>query len=193
MIAFSLASVPKIVTRGLASEAPIDSSAVMSIEYTSSPVEQPATQMRIVSWLLLPSAILGNTSVRSAILSAQYDQEARSRRGVSLDALRARDPNLTDQSIIDRVRRMSDVLREAWVNGNMAPARAFVSDGVYSRFQVQLALMRQEGVRNVMSDAAVLYVTMEGAQSSPPLAAVHVRYAAQARDVLLASRVGIGR
>lgn len=123
-----------------------------------------------------------NTSVRSAILSAQYDQEARSRRGVSLDALRERDPNLTEQSIVDRVRRMSDVLREAWVYGNMAPARPFVSDGVYSRFQVQLALMRQEGVRNVMSDAAVLYVTMEAVQSSPPLDAVHVRFTAQARD-----------
>ena len=123
-----------------------------------------------------------NSSVRSAILSAQYDQEARSRRGVTLDALRERDPNLTDQSIIDRVRRMSDVLREAWVYGNMAPARSFVSDGVYSRFQVQLALMRQEGVRNVMSDAAVLYVTMEAVQSSPPLDAVHVRFTAQARD-----------
>ena len=60
--------------------------------------------------------------------------------------------------------------------GNMAPARSFVSDGVYSRFQVQLALMRQEGVRNVMSDAAVLYVTMEAVQSSPPLDAVHVRF-----------------
>jgi len=123
-----------------------------------------------------------NTSVRSAILSAQYDQEARSRRGVSLDALRERDPNLTEQSIVDRVRRMSDVLREAWMYGNMAPARPFVSDGVYSRFQVQLALMRQEGVRNVMSDAAVLYVTMEAVQSSPPLDAVHVRFTAQARD-----------
>lgn len=123
-----------------------------------------------------------NTSVRSAILSAQYDQEARSRRGASIDLLRARDPNLTEQSIVDRVRRMSDVLREAWIQGNMAPARAFVSDGVYSRFQVQLALMRQEGVRNVMSDAAVLYVTMEAVQSSPPLDAVHVRFTAQARD-----------
>jgi hypothetical protein len=123
-----------------------------------------------------------NNAVRSAILSAQFDQAAKSRRSASIDVLRQRDPNLTEASIVDRVRRMSDLLRDAWTGGNMAPARAFVSDGVYSRFQVQLALMQQEGVRNVMSDTAVLYVTMEAVESHPPFDVVHVRFTAQARD-----------
>ena len=43
--------------------------------------------------------------------------------------------------------------------------RAFVSDGVFSRFQVQLRLMAQENRRNVMSDAQILYVTLEAAGS----------------------------
>ncbi len=124
-----------------------------------------------------------NNAVRSAILSAQFDQAARSRRSASIDVLRQRDPNLTEASIVDRVRRMSDFLRDAWMAGNMGPARAFVSDGVYSRFQVQLALMQQEGVRNVMSDTAVLYVTVEAVESNPPFDVVHVRFTAQARDV----------
>ncbi len=123
-----------------------------------------------------------NNAVRSAIMSAQFDQAARSRRSASIDTLRQRDPTLTEASIVDRVRRMSDMLRDAWTGGNMGPARAFVSDGVYSRFQVQLALMQQEGVRNVMSDTAVLYVTMEGVESHPPFDIVHVRFTAQARD-----------
>ncbi|HEY2367831.1 MAG TPA: hypothetical protein VGH87_15645, partial [Polyangiaceae bacterium] len=90
--------------------------------------------------------------------------------------------NLTEASIVDRVRRMSDILREAWMAGNMQPARPFMSDGSFSRFQVQLELMRTEGVRNVMSDTQVMFVTLEAVQTHPPLDIVHVRFTAQGRD-----------
>jgi hypothetical protein len=53
---------------------------------------------------------------------------------------------------------------------------------VYSRFQVQLALMRQENRRNVMSDAQVTNVGIEAVEDAPPLDVVHVRLTAQARD-----------
>jgi hypothetical protein len=121
-------------------------------------------------------------NVRSAVLDAQYDLQAASRKSVSLELLQARDPNLTEASIVDRVRRMSDILRDAWMAGNMAPARAFMSDGCFSRFQVQLGLMQTEGVRNVMSDTQVMFVTLEAVQTHPPLDIVHVRFTAQGRD-----------
>jgi hypothetical protein len=100
----------------------------------------------------------------------------------SLEALRAHDPTLTEQSVADHVRQMADILRQAWCAGDMRPARPFVSDGVLSRFQVQLELMRQEDRRNVMSDASVLSATIVGVESAEPLEVVHVRMTAQARD-----------
>jgi len=121
-------------------------------------------------------------NVRNAVLDAQYDLEAASRKSVSLQLLQAHDPNLTEASIVDRVRRMSDILRDAWMAGNMQPARPFMSDGCFSRFQVQLELMRTEGVRNVMSDTQVMFVTLEAVQTHPPLDIVHVRFTAQGRD-----------
>jgi predicted lipid-binding transport protein (Tim44 family)/uncharacterized tellurite resistance protein B-like protein len=120
---------------------------------------------------------------RQAIMSAQYAPAQASPRMVSLAPLQARDPQLTEASILDRVRNMSVILREAWCAGDMRPARAFVSDGIYSRFQVQLSLMRSEGLRNVMSDATILYTTLEAVSTNPPLDAVHVRFTAQARDL----------
>lgn len=112
----------------------------------------------------------------------QYDPMAGARPSVPLDALRARDPALTEQSIVDHVRPMADMLRQAWCGGDMRPARPFVSDGVYSRFQVQLALMRQENRRNVMGDASVVHTSIEAVQDANPLDVVHVRLTAQARD-----------
>jgi predicted lipid-binding transport protein (Tim44 family)/uncharacterized tellurite resistance protein B-like protein len=117
-----------------------------------------------------------------AIASAQVADVA-TVRAVTLEALRARDPALTLDSIVQRVRRMNDVLVSAWCAGDMRPARPFVSDGVYSRFQVQLGLMRGENRRNVMKDAEVTDVVLEGVESAAPLDVVHVRMSARARDI----------
>ncbi len=122
---------------------------------------------------------------RQAIWEAQQAATAPMRQAATLDALRARDPNLTEADLFRRVNEMSRILRDAWCGGDMRPARPFVSDGVYSRFQVQLALMRQENRRNVMSDAQVLFTTLEAVESAPPFDVVHIRFTAQARDVMV--------
>ncbi len=77
---------------------------------------------------------------------------------------------------------MSDILRDGWTAGDMRPSRPFMSDGCFSRFQVQLQLMQTEGVRNVMSDTSVMFVTLEAVRAAAPLDIVHVRFTAQARD-----------
>ncbi len=127
---------------------------------------------------------------RSALMAAQDQSTAAVRGSVSLEPLRAHDPALTEQSLFDHVLPMASILREAWCNGDMKPARPFVSDGVYSRFQVQLALMRQENRRNVMGDARVLAATVEAVEEAAPLDVVHLRVLAEARDteVPVASR-----
>ncbi len=121
-------------------------------------------------------------TARAAQLSSQFDADAARRTSASLAVLQLRDPKLTEESIEARVRVMSDRVRDAWCARDMRPARAFVSDGVLSRFQVQLELMTSEGVRNVMSDARVLYVSIEAVSSNAPVDAVHVRLTAEARD-----------
>jgi hypothetical protein len=123
-----------------------------------------------------------DAGARDALMAVQDGRTAAVRGSASLDALRARDPALTEQSIVDHVRTMADILRQAWVGGDMRPARPFVSDGVFSRFQVQLALMRQENRRNVMGDARVLDVALAAVESADPFDVVHVRLNAEARD-----------
>lgn len=119
---------------------------------------------------------------RDAILNAEYQMRQPAGPPASLALLQQRDPALTEMAIFQRVQIMSDILRDAWCNGEMKPARAFVSDGVFSRFNVQLALMKGEGLRNVMADARVLNITLAGVSTTPPLDCVHVRLTAQARD-----------
>jgi predicted lipid-binding transport protein (Tim44 family) len=121
-----------------------------------------------------------DASARQGVVDTQQAQTVA--RSVSLEALRAHDPNITEAGVVNHVRQMADILRTSWCAGDMRPARAFVSDGVFSRFQVQLALMREENRRNVMGDARVVYATIEGVESAAPLDVVHVRVTAEARD-----------
>jgi hypothetical protein len=112
----------------------------------------------------------------------QFDPNAGARASASLAPLQGRDPQLTERSIAEHVRAMSEQLNAAWCAGEMRPARSFVSDGVYSRFQVQLALMRGENRRNVMGQAAIIATTIESVEDAAPLDVVHVRLTAAARD-----------
>ncbi|HEX3770899.1 MAG TPA: hypothetical protein VHV30_08555 [Polyangiaceae bacterium] len=121
-----------------------------------------------------------DSSARQGVVDTQAAQTVA--RSVSLEPLRAHDPAISEASVVNHVRQMADILRTAWCAGDMRPARAFVSDGVFSRFQVQLGLMREENRRNVMGDARVLYATIEGVETAPPLDVVHVRVTAEARD-----------
>jgi hypothetical protein len=58
--------VPKICTAVVSAASPRNSRSRVAIEYTSSPVEQPGTQMRIGSPRARPSISFGKTSVASA-------------------------------------------------------------------------------------------------------------------------------
>ena len=136
----------------------------------------------VVYFAFKRGALASHSSARDAILEQQFGETAAVTRSVSLDALRARDPALTEADILKRVFEMARILRETWTAGDMRPARAFMSDGVFSRYQVQLALMTQEGLRNVMTDAQVLYSTLEAVESEPPFDVIHVRFTGQARD-----------
>jgi DNA-directed RNA polymerase subunit RPC12/RpoP len=139
----------------------------------------------VVAFLVIRQRIAaGSGGAGQDMASAQYEQ---ARPAATLDALRARDPAVSEQSIVEHTVQMADILRGAWCGGDMRPARPFVSDGVFSRFAVQLALMRQENRRNVMGDARVQRVTLEAVEAAGPLDVVHVRVDAEARDTEVAA------
>jgi uncharacterized tellurite resistance protein B-like protein len=138
----------------------------------------------VLLYLFLAARRNGAMDLRAyGALSSAQNATADAVRNVTLDSLCARDPALTLESIAARVRRMNSVLVSAWCAGDMRPARPFVSDGVFSRFHVQLGLMRGENRRNVMKDAEVVSVELAGVESAAPLDVVHVRMTARARDV----------
>jgi hypothetical protein len=115
--------------------------------------------------------------------SIPWDEPAHAKPVVSIEALRKSDPQLSREAIFDRVRAMATIVREAWCAGDMRAARAFMSDGVFGRFETQLALMRAEGVKNAMANAGIVDLEICGVEAAAPIDVVHVRMTARARDV----------
>ena len=83
----------------------------------------------------------------------QVDQGAQDR---GIAALRARDPDFDPAAFVERTRATVAKVNDAWLAGAMGPARRLISDGVYVRFQTQLGLLKQDGLRNVMVDWKVV-------------------------------------
>jgi hypothetical protein len=100
----------------------------------------------------------------------------------SLAALRAQDPTFDGATFAARAQNVMAKVNDAWCAGNMGPARRLISDGVYVRFQTQLQILKQQGLRNAMADWRVLGCEVLTAESDPQWDTVHVKMTGQARD-----------
>lgn len=99
-----------------------------------------------------------------------------------VNALKYRDPGFELQPVLERVSRLFLGLQEAWFKRDMSPVRPFLSDATYQRFNVQLALMQAQGVRDAIADIQVLDVQLIGLSQSEWFDNIHVRIHARMRD-----------
>jgi tellurite resistance protein len=98
------------------------------------------------------------------------------------NALRLKDPQFELQPLLDRTRQLFLALQDAWFDRDMTPVRPFLSDATYQRFEVQLQLMKDQGVRDAITDIQVLDVQLIGLDQSQWFDTVHVRVRARMRD-----------
>ncbi len=97
--------------------------------------------------------------------------------------VRTEDPAFSPEAFLERCGTIAGKIQEAWSNGNMAPVRNLVSQGVYNRFRIQLKLMReQEKLHNLVGDFGVDDLSIIGTSLSHAYQTVHVRMNASARD-----------
>jgi hypothetical protein len=100
----------------------------------------------------------------------------------ALDAIRQRDPGFSDQAFIGRASRAFMLLQEGWSNQDLSRVRAFISDGVRERFELQFDMQRAQGFRNRLEDIAILAADIAEASSDRHFDTLHVRFQARMRD-----------
>lgn len=110
-----------------------------------------------------------------------------------LGALRGQDPGFDQAAFAARAKGVMAKVDGAWIAGAMGPARRFISDGVYVRFQTQLQLLKAQGLRNAMADWSVVGCELLAAQSDARWDTVHVKMIGQARDADVPATLGAER
>lgn len=101
--------------------------------------------------------------------------------------LQKQDPTFSLPDFLERGKIILLKLNQAWVQGNLPSVRRLISNGVFTRFQTQLTLMNQQGIKNVMADLSVLSVELLAAQTDSHFDVLHIKMTAQARDIEVSS------
>ncbi|HNN90756.1 MAG TPA: TIM44-like domain-containing protein, partial [Pseudomonadota bacterium] len=57
-------------------------------------------------------------------------------------ALKERDPEFDPAAFVERSRTVVSKVNDAWLGGHMGPTRRLISDGVFTRFNTQLQLLK---------------------------------------------------
>ncbi len=99
-----------------------------------------------------------------------------------LAALRSQDAEFDPQAFVQRTRAVVQKVNEAWLAGEMGPARRVISDGVYVRFFTQLDLLKADGLRNAMADWRIVSAEILAAEADSLWDTVHVKIACAGRD-----------
>ncbi len=71
-------------------------------------------------------------------------------------ALGARDPGFALPAFLERVKTAFSLIQTAWSEQNLAPVQAFLSDGVFERFSLQIDDLRRDRIKDVMEKVSVL-------------------------------------
>ncbi|RYZ38439.1 MAG: hypothetical protein EOO71_23935 [Myxococcaceae bacterium] len=99
-----------------------------------------------------------------------------------VNALRLKDPSFEIQPTLDKVRWLFLELQKSWFRRDMTPVRPFLSDATWQRFNVQLQLMKAQGVRDALADIKVEDVQLIGLHQTNWYDSIHVRVRASIRD-----------
>ena len=100
----------------------------------------------------------------------------------SQEKLLANDPDFSIDGLCSRVRDAFLLIQDAWSNMDMSKARAFISDGIFERFSLQLKIYESSKIRNTMSDIEVLSSEIVSIRSNKFFDSVDVKIVASAVD-----------
>ncbi|MCX5794595.1 MAG: TIM44-like domain-containing protein [Elusimicrobia bacterium] len=125
----------------------------------------------------------GNDRYVSVTIGRGIEAQADSRLQSKLAGLRARDPGFSPEEFLARAQAAFLKIQGAWCGLDMAPARAFISDGVMERFSIQLAMQKAEGKHDRMDGLSVREARLLEVESDPQFDTLHVSLRASAVDV----------
>jgi predicted lipid-binding transport protein (Tim44 family) len=99
-----------------------------------------------------PPSLTGTVAEQGTDLPSIVDPGFRA----SFNQLRMDDPAVTEEALASRLALIHAELNRSWNTQDLAPARAFVSDGMFDYLGYWIQAYRSQGLRNVVDDARMV-------------------------------------
>lgn len=103
-------------------------------------------------------------------------------RNSALAALFQKDPTFDEQIFLERVNTAVFRLQKAWCQQDMRPVRHFLSDAVFERFSLQIAMQQAKGVKDRMLQSKILDMDIVQLESDAVFDTITIRIRASAID-----------
>lgn len=97
-------------------------------------------------------------------------------------ALQAKDPNFSEQAFLDRARTIFFALQKAWMERNLEPVRPYMSDGLYTRWKMQVEAMTALRKKNIIEELAIAGIRMVSLHSGEDFDSITTRIDASCMD-----------
>lgn len=98
----------------------------------------------------------------------------------ALTDLKKRDPAFDEEFFLGRAKKAFGLIQQAWTERNLLKAQAFLSDGVFEQFTIQLDEMREKGVIDHLEGLHIFSARPVKFQSDRNFDVIHVRINAKA-------------
>ena len=97
----------------------------------------------------------------------------------------AANPDFNEEEFLAKVEKAFVEVQTAWGNGDIRPVRRFLSDGVYQRFNTQIAMMGLLQQRDEISNLSVLSRFIDCVEQDGLYDILHVAVTAGMRDIFV--------
>jgi predicted lipid-binding transport protein (Tim44 family)/uncharacterized tellurite resistance protein B-like protein len=92
----------------------------------------------------------------------------------SLNKIKAKDPNFSEEDFYTRSKNAFMIVQEAWSKGDLAEAEAFLADGTYEQFLIQLKVMKEKNIIDVMENLHITKTNILGFESDNNFDTIHI-------------------
>lgn len=136
----------------------------------------------IVLFVMYKSGKSAKTHHEGRVIRKGREKQEDYAHNTALDILTQKDPAFDEQQFLQRVKTAVFRLQDAWCSHTIGSVRSFLSDAVYERFELQVAMQKAKGVRDFMSNHEIRGMEIVQLESDAVFDTVTVRIRARAVD-----------
>jgi predicted lipid-binding transport protein (Tim44 family) len=144
----------------------------------------------IVLFVMYKGGQNARTFNESRVIRKGREKQETYARNSALDTLIQKDPTFDEQAFLERVKTAVFRLQRAWCQQDIRPVRHFLSDAVFERFNLQIAMQQAKGVKDRMLQSKVLGMDIVQLESDAVFDTVSVRIRATAIDYQVSIKNG---